>query len=66
MSGTIKRGTHFTIPAWKTRKDERMKYATVTRVVGDTVYYTLNTDSPWAVRHTRSLAMLQQYAEVLP
>jgi hypothetical protein len=65
MSATIKTGTHFTIPAWKARrKGERTRYATVTRIVGDTVYYTVHGDSPWKPHRTRSLALLQQYAEV--
>lgn len=65
MSATIKRGVTFTIPAWKARrKGERTRYATVTRVVGGVVYYTLNTDRPTTPRHSRSLALLQKYAEV--
>jgi hypothetical protein len=67
MSATIKRGTIFTLPAWKARrKGERTRYATVTRVIGGIVYYTLDTDRATAPRHTRSLALLQQYAEVTP
>jgi len=66
MSATIKRGTRFTLPAWKARrKRERTRYGTVTRVVGSIVYFTLDTDNPRAPRHTRSLDLIERYAEVV-
>jgi hypothetical protein len=65
MNAAITIGTHFTIPAWKAHgTGERTPYATVTRIVGDTVRYRLHGDSPWKPDRTRSLALLQQYAEV--
>jgi hypothetical protein len=66
MTPTIKRGTVFTLPAWRARRrGDRTRYATVTRVVGGIVYYTLDSDRPTAPRHTRQLSLLQQYAEVV-
>lgn len=61
----IKRGTVFTLPAWRARrKGERTRYATVTKVIGGTVYYVLDSDRLTAPRYARPLALIERYAEV--
>lgn len=65
MSTKIKRGTRFTLPAWRARRGQRTRYATVTRVVGGVVYYVLDTDRLTTPRHSRSLALIERYARVV-